>query len=187
MPVSILPDIKFTQEQQMLTKDERNTLIRIRNKRVLFILSAYFGLAYVLVEAWTRVFRDEPYWGLLELFKFRFFLSQFELLLFLLLTIYFINYYLKAVHPFVKDVNTGKKDIIVFTPERYKTPFFPDYYLETPLKKRSLIKINQELYDAVSADVTACMHLSSYAKYVLMVEVAGRKMKFNGSNALVDM
>jgi len=176
-----------TSEQQLLTNEEMNILRGIRNKRTFFVLSTYLGLCFVLVESWIYIFDDLPYWGLQELFRFRFFLSQFILLLFIALTGFFLHYYFKIVNPFVKDIHAGKKEIVTFEAGRYKTPFFSDYYLETPLKKNSLVKITQEIYDEVGIDPSTRIHFSPIANYVLLIEIAGRKMKFNGSNALIDL
>ncbi len=77
-----------------------------------------------------------------------------------LLTGYFIYYYLKVVHPYVKDAKQGLKEIVFFKPEKYKTPFFAEYYLVTPIKNKLRIKINQELYDAVQEDTVAFISLA---------------------------
>jgi hypothetical protein len=182
-----MPLITPSESTQELTGIEKNILRKIRNLRTTFILSTYFSLSFGLIQAWTYIFGDEPYWGLLELFRFRFFLSQFVLLLFIVITVFFLRYYLKVVHPFVKDIKTGTKEVICFLPERYKTPFFSDFYLETPLKNKSLIKISQDLYDAIPGNPTACVSLSHHARYVFMVEIAGRQMKFKGDDAFVDL
>ena len=121
-------------EQLVLTNEEKNILKVIRNKRVLLILSAYLGMSFALIDLWIRIFEDTPQWGLPELFRFRLLPAQFIIVLFGALTFFFTHYYFKIAHPYVSDIRKGIKDILTFAPERYKTPFFSDYYLVTPLK-----------------------------------------------------
>jgi len=84
-------------------------------------------------------------------------------------------------------VRGGIKQIISFTPEKYKTPFFDEFYLITPLKKLALLKIRKELYDEIQFDHSASIHLSPHAKFVFDIEIGGRQMKFDGSTWLADM
>jgi hypothetical protein len=176
-------DPKLITEQQFLTGDEKRILKWIRNKRVGFILSAYGSLAYVFVEMWGPIsFKDV----ILILTRAKF-ITYFFGALFLLLTIFFIKYFLKSAYPYMKDVKEGIKNIISFSPGKYKTPFFEDYYLETPIKKIALIKINKDLYDALEYSQTATIHISPHAKFVFYIEIAGKQIKFDGSHWLADM
>ena len=174
-------------EQQPLTNEEKNVLRKIRDTRFLYVTGAYLTLSFVLVEGWVRFVKGNPLDALRELFKFRFFATQYLLLIFIALTYFFLRYYFQVAYPYVKDVKCGMKDVVLFTPEKYKTPFFEDYYLETPLKKRSLIKVSREVYKAIHDGTIACLHLSVHAEYVLLVDIEGRKMKFNGSDSFMEL
>ncbi len=132
---STLPASCLIVEKQFLTPNEIRILKRIRNKRTGFILSAYLSLAYVFVEMWSSYSLKDV---MLILTKLKF-ISYYLGALFLLLTIFFINYFIQSAYPYIKDVKAGIKNIIPFVPGKYKTPFFEDYYLETPIKKISLI------------------------------------------------
>ena len=52
-------------------------------------------------------------------------------------SIFFTVYYFQAVHPYIKDIRRQNIEVILTTTGVYKTPFFEDYYLETPLKSES--------------------------------------------------
>jgi hypothetical protein len=174
-------------EQQELTSEERNILWNLRNKKLFFLLGAYFSLSYVLVDAWTRVYPGTYIEAVKELFRFRIYPVWFLLFLFILLTILFTRYFLKSVYPLFKDLKAGKKQIIFFVPGKYQTPFFAEYYLKTPSQKTPLIRINKNLYDTIQNDSSAHINVSLYSRFVFSIEVNGIKEKFNYSTAIDDI
>jgi hypothetical protein len=175
-------------EQQNLEKEEILILKKLRNKKLLFLISAYGALLYVFIDAWTYMWGDYPYWGLDILIRFRVpFLSWFMVFLYLMATIFFTRYYFQSVHPLIKDIKLGRKDVILFQPGKYQAPFFAEYYLKTPFQKEPLIRIEKDFYDSIHDNSTGTINVSPFAKFVFSVQVDDKKIKFNYSNIIGDI
>lgn len=170
-----------------LTEDEKKILKKIRDKKLFYILSSYFALTgillFAIIESWGKSYR----YGEDEVSRFKAIAPYFYSFLFIILTAYFGNYYFKLVHPFVKDVKKGLKEVIFFQPEKFQTPFFEEYYLVTPIKGKPRIKINKELFEAIQIETTAFVSLALYSRFMFSIDINGRKMEFNDSNVRIDI
>jgi hypothetical protein len=187
MNTIISSEIKSTTEQQPLTKGELDILKSIRNKKLFYILSSYIALVTVLLNAWEKDWFNILFIKKEDLTKFGRFGPYFTLLLFLLLTIFFVSFYFKAAHPFIKDIRKGMKEIIYFKPEIYKTPFFEEYFIITPIKKKQRIKINTDLYNNILRTDLALILLAPHSFFVFEVEVGNKEMTFNETNEPLDI
>ncbi|MBL7740724.1 MAG: hypothetical protein JNK14_16010, partial [Chitinophagaceae bacterium] len=107
------------------------------------------------------------------------------LFFFIVLTVYFVSYYRKSVHPFIKDLKEGIKELLYFPAESYKTPFFNAYYIKTPSKKNAMIRVSKEMYDSIQPGSKGCLCLSPRARFVFFIEVAGKKIEFNEKNSRI--
>jgi hypothetical protein len=171
-------------EQQPLTNGEKYILQTIRNKKLLFLLGAYISLVGVLVRVCYNLWENMS-----QKLKLIWFINTPLVIIsffFLALTIFFLKYYLEAVHPFMKDLKRGMKDIIWFNPERYKTPFFEEFYLKTVFKKMPLVKINKEIYDAIHDKATACISISPSARFVFSIDIEGHLLQFNEKDFIIE-
>jgi hypothetical protein len=180
MPVAISQPV----DQQPLSNGEKYILQTIRNRKLIFLLGAYVGI----VGAVAQVIYNQIS-GLTFRFQLIWFInSPYVLITFLLLvlTIFFIKYYFEAVHPFMKDLAKGKKEIISYKAEKYKTPYFEEFYLQTPLKKRPLIKINRELYDAIDDNCPAHISVAPFCRFVFSIDIRGHKLQFNEKDFILD-
>jgi len=186
MNTIISSEIKSNTELQPLTKAELNILKSIRNKRLFYILSSYIALVTVLLNAWEKDWLNIIFIKKEDLTKFGKFGPYFTLLLFLLLTIFFVSFYFRTVHPLIKDIRKGMKSIIYFKPEIFKTPFFVEYYIITPIKKKQRIKINTELYNNILINDLASISLVPYSCFVFEIEVGKKEMTFNETNEPLD-
>lgn len=183
----IIPSqLKQTREQYRFSEHEINILRAIRNKKLFYLVTSYAAFIGILIYAyfdararWINYREDEQ--------------ARFAMLwpyvfgvLFIGLTIYFLNYYNKLVKPFVKDINNGMKEVIYFKPEIYKTPFFSDYFIITPLKNRQRIRINTEMCNSIQTTGIASVSVAPYSGFVFEVDVGKSEITFNETNEPVD-
>lgn len=177
---------ELIQEQKPLTKEEKRILTKIRDKKLLFIGSSYATMVALLVFVLLKYWGDSSLYETEKQKLFRTVLPWFMLFLFTILTIYFINYYLKSVHPLVKDLKGGVKELLYFPAQGYKTPFFDGYYLDTPSRKNARIRVSKDFYQLITPNTKVCMSLSLHSRFVFYVEMEGRRIEFNEKNARVD-
>jgi hypothetical protein len=140
-------------------------------------------LLYAIIDSWGRSYK----YGEEEVSRFKALAPYFYSFIFSALTIYFGNYYFKLVHPFVKDVKKGLKEVIFFQPDKYQTPFFEEYYLGTPIKGKLRIKINKELFEAIQMGTTAFVSLALYSRFIFSIDINGKKLTLNDSSAIIDI
>lgn len=134
-----------------LSNKEKFSLITRRNKKAFYILSIYLTLALVLVyviatgpgivsgKRGVGELTDEDrgnFWTVAPVFC---------AFLFVLLSIFFIRYYLQAVHPLVKDIKKGTKLLLLLRLEK-RDPFFNRFFIYTPIRKTRQIEISGEDY-----------------------------------------
>ena len=174
------------QEQKSMSPGEIRILQMIRNKKLLFIVSSYCTFLAILALGWLYGGGRSARWGEEEVRRYRYVAPIVIAFFFIVLTIYFVNYYLKSLYPYIKDIKRGVKELLYFEPDSYKTPFFDTYYIRTVSKKNSLVRISKELYDAIQPGCKACMAISPAARFVFSIDVNGKKMEFNEKNALID-
>ena len=106
--------------------------------------------------------------------------------LFLVLTIYFIRYYLQTVHPYRQDLKNGMKELVYFIPEPYKTPFFETFYIRTISEQRPLVRISPELYQQVQPGSEAIMGIAPRSHFVFYIAVGNEVLEFDHRSASLD-
>lgn len=190
--VQLISNTVLLSEQKSLTANERKSLISIRNKKGLYIGSTYLLLSGLLIFAWV----NGPYSGgrrskhqitQEDIDRYNVVAPIVISFLLLLLTIYFFNYYRKTLHTYIKDIKGNIKVLYYFEPESYKTPFFDTYYIKTISRKRPMVRITKELYDAIQPGCKACISMSPFARFVFTIEVEDKKMEFNEKNSILDL
>ncbi len=172
-------NIRLTGEKGFLTTEERIILEKIRNKKLLFIASTYGTLVVVLIIGWIKGWLESTHRGEEETNRFSIIAPFLIAFFFIMLTGYFIKYYIKAVHPFVLDLKRGNKELVYFTPEKYKTPFFAEYFLKTELKKKKLVRISLEMYDSIQYQSSACIYLAPVSQFVFKIVVDDKSISFS--------
>ncbi|HEX7846313.1 MAG TPA: hypothetical protein VF476_10985 [Chitinophagaceae bacterium] len=175
-------NIKLTQELAALSKEEMIILHRIKRKKLLFIGTTYISLVVLLplslIYGWGKSYRysekiQETYWSVAP-FGGLFF--------FIVLSVYFLKYYRKSVHPFLKDIKNKKKILLYFTPEVYKTPFFEEYFLQTEIEKRKRIRIGREMYQRINSDSLCCIHMAPQSQFIFQLSLDGETIAFSEKN-----
>jgi hypothetical protein len=178
---------ELLREKKPLSQEERQILVKIRDRKLLYVVSTYLVLlaiiAFGIFKMKSRLQDDE------ENKQLPIFLAVAPYVfgvLFIGLTSYFAHFYYKVVHPFVKDLKSGTKDVIHFQPEPYKTPFFDAFYVRTPSQKNAMMRIDKEMYQLIRPDATASLTLSTYGRFVFSLEIEGRRLNFTEKDARVD-
>ena len=110
----------------------------------------------------------------------------FYLFIFLLIAGYFIYYYYTLLFPYSRDLKEGSKEILYYDPGKYQTPFFAEYYIITPLFKKSRVKISKEIFDTIGPGSIAAISYSIHSHFIFSIEVDEKEIKFNETNELVE-
>ena len=188
MKSQLSQDLVLNSELRPLTEGEKNTLVFIRNKKLFYIFSTYVAFIGVLIYAW---FDAKARWmnEYDEDEQARFFLlaPYAFAIIYAGITAFFLNYYFKLVHPYVKDIRKNIKELVYFRPEKYQTPLFAEYYILTPANKKPTVKINKEIFDEIDPNSSATLSLGKYSRFIFEIEVDGKKIKFNETNEPVDI
>jgi len=183
----VVSELRPTQEEGFLTKEEEAVLRKMKNKKLVFLFTTYLTLTGIIIYAWIYGVQRSYRWGPDEVARAKKLAPFLMSFLFLLLTIYFYYYFKNSIHPLIKDLKSGLKKNHYFIPGKYMPPFVAEYYLKTPLSKIPLIKVDKDFYAAIQADSTACISYAPYSKFVLSVEVDREKINFNYSVAMDDI
>jgi hypothetical protein len=184
MPDFLSTGIDTPKDEQPLSNGEKYILETIRNKKLFYLLGGYIALLGIL----GRVIYD--LWSLSDRqLTLKMFINSPIMLitiLFLILTAFFLKYYLDAVHPFTKDIARRKKNMVSFKVEGYKTPYFDEFFIQTPLKKKPLIKVTKEFYDAIQASSMAHIAVAPFSRFVFSIEAGNHKMQFNEKHFIIE-
>lgn len=178
-------------EVKRLTSAEIDILKKIRQKKSRFFLSTLVGFLILIPIGWIYSTNTSGirYHRLSEnsIRRMAHLAPYFYLCVFLLITGYFIYYYYKLLYPFNKDLKEGIKEILYYDPGKYQTPFFAEYYIVTPISKRSRVKISKEIFDAINPGSTAAISYSIHSHFIFSIEVGDKEIEFNETNELADI
>jgi len=177
-------------EEKPLSTTEMKTLVSIRNKKIRYLVSTYLALFACIIYGWLmgpyKTNKRRPPTEE-EIERFNLVAPIVITFLFIALTAFFVHYYFKTLHTYIKDIKGRIKVLYYFEPESYKTPFFDTYYIKTISKRRPMVRITKELYDAIQPGCKACISMSPFARFVFTIEVEDKKMEFNEKNSILDL
>jgi hypothetical protein len=182
-------------ELKPLTTEEKTILTKIRNKKRNYFFSTLVVLILILGLAFISAYNKKGGYGGLRYSRYsedtieriKSMAPWLFLVVLIGLLIYFLNYYRKLVLPYIKDLKIGKKEIFYYSPEKYQTPLFAEYYITTPLIKKYRIKVNKEIFDEIDPASKASVSVGQYSRFVFEIEVDGRKINFNETSEPVDV
>jgi hypothetical protein len=183
----VISELRPMQEEDIFTKEEEDVLREMKNKKLALLLTTYISLVAVLIYGGIEGVLRSYRWGPDEVARAKKLAPYLIIFCFLLLTVYFFNYFRKSIQPLMKDLKAGYKKNQFFIPGKYMPPFVPEYYVKTPLAKTPLIRIDKELYDCIHTGSTACISYAPYSKFVLSIEVDRKKINFNYSISMDDI
>ncbi len=169
--------IKQVHERIPLTPQDRSRLSKlIFTKRFYFVIT-YLTISVVIAIAWMFAlergdnWKEESQERIIRLAPY-FFIGSW-----VILTIYFIRTYYLDIHPFVKDLRSDYKEVFYFKADKYQTPFFHEFFLETPLERAKLIRIDKTEYDSIRPDSNACIMYGKYSEIILGVLIDDRVIR----------
>lgn len=174
-------------EEQDLSDDDRLCLVEKRNKQLKFLLISYLPLVLILVYMLVN--------GLNEIYDHKFPLEKHEITkedvtnfniavpwvcggLFLLLTGFFLNYYLQSAAPFIKDIKKNRKQLLFVNPEKTDMSVFNKYYLTTPIFKKQQMAISKEAFYSISGTEPVILEIAPNSLEVLRITSNGKELEF---------
>ena len=180
-------------ELKPLSTDEKNILKKIRKKKSIFFFSTLAGFLLLIPSGWIisiNMSGDGYFntWFSDDLGNIlRKMTPYFYLVVLILILIYFTRYYFQLIHPIIKDLKEGVKEVLYFTPEKYQTPFFAEYFVVTPVAKKQRIRISKELYDTIQQGSSAALKFSIHSQFIFSIDVDGNEIRFNETSDRVDV
>lgn len=192
--IKISQNISIQSELKPLNSEEKNILRKIRQKKSKFFFSTLAGFILLipigyLYSITTRHVGYRSYWELSENTRLmmRRLAPYFYSFLFLLMSGYFTYYYYTLLYPITKDLKQGMKEILYYDPGKYKTPFFEEFYIVTPLLKKTRVKIAREFYNKIEENSLAAISYSVHSHFIFSIELDDQKITFNETNEPVDI
>jgi len=174
-------------EEHVLSETDRASLIAKRNKQIVFLLWSYVPLAlilvYVFVNGLAVIYREKYPYPKHEIDEED--ITRFALVapyvcgfFFLMLTVFFIHYYLQTVAPLVKDINKGKKHLLYIKSEKTEMAFFNKYYISSPIGKKQQIQIDREDFHNITDTNSPCLELAPHSETILRIVNNGKEIKY---------
>lgn len=169
-------------EENLLSVDDRAILIHKRNKQLRYLLVSYIPLAlilaYVFFSGPSGVYRsheadddDVKNFSIAAPYTCGFF--------FLLLTGFFIRYYLQTAAPLVKDIRKNKKLLLSIKVEKTDMSFFSKYYLTTPIRAEQQIQISGEDFYSILDDSRLVLEITPYSQSILRLTNNEKQITFH--------
>ena len=178
-------DMKIiNREQIVLSSVERNILNKVRKKKTLSMLIAYLALIVLLfgIDMLTKIKpSDEISFEKIQRFK-----TAIHILAgssFIVITCVFIFHYFRSIYPYTRDLKKGLKTISWFYPVSYKTPFFDNFFLKTGSRKKPMLSIPRNLYEAIQLGTLAFIVFAPASRFVLLLDINGQQIEFNEENS----
>jgi hypothetical protein len=175
-------------EETLLSEDDRNNLIQKRNKQLRFLLVSYIPLAlilaYVFFSGPSVVYHDKFPYAAHEVDDDD--AKNFSIaapytcgFLFLLLTGFFLRYYLQTAAPLVKDLQKNKKLLLSIKIEKTDMSLFSKYYLTTPIRQKQQIQISGEDFQIILDDSRLVLEITPYSQSVLRLTNNEKPVSFH--------
>ena len=154
-------------EETLLSVEDRANLIRKRNKQLGYLLVSYIPLALILAYVFfsgpsASYEMDDD-----DVKNFNIAAPYTCGFLFLLLTGFFIRYYLHTAAPLVKDLRKNKKLLLSIKVEKTDMSFFSKYYLSTPVRLEQQIQISKEDFYDISDDSRLILEITPHSQSML--------------------
>jgi hypothetical protein len=174
-------------EEEKLSEKDRADLLAKRNKKLLYLLTAYIPLAlilsYVYFSGPSVAYRDNNPYPRHEITDDD--IKNFSIaaplicgFLFLMLTGFFLHYYLQSVAPLLKDLRNGKKLLLFIKPEKTEMAFFNKYFIATPIFKKQQVQISREDFNNITSDKPLILELAPHSHAILRFTNDGKEITF---------
>lgn len=174
-------------EEQSLSEPDKVKLVTKRNKQLKFLALSYIPLALILAYVFftgpAGVYREQYPYPKHEITDED--VSRFNIVapylcgfFFLLLTGYFIHYYLKTAAPLIRDINKNKKSLVIVRPEKTDMSVFNKYYITTPIRAKQQLSISKEGFYMISCSESLIFELGPNSLEVLKITSDGKEIVF---------
>ena len=174
-------------EEHVLSETDRASLIAKRNKQIVFLLWSYVPLAlilvYVFVNGLAVIYREKYPYPKHEIDEED--ITRFALVapyvcgfFFLMLTFFFIRYYLQTAAPLIKDLKKSKKLLIYIKPEKTEMAFFNKYYISTPIRKKQQVQIDRDDFHNITDNNSLMLELAPHSQAILRIVSNGKEIKY---------
>jgi hypothetical protein len=177
----------ISREQMELTAEERQVLIGIRKRKFIFLATAYAALVAILSVIYITGNVKSVGLSVERATRFKVATHVFAEVVFIVVTIVFIIAYIRTIHPYTRDLKKGIKTISWFYPSAYKTPYFDSFFLKTGSKKKPMLSISRDMWDAIRPGVLACILFAPTSRLVLSLDIDGHRMEFNEKNSDLEL
>jgi hypothetical protein len=157
-----------------------------RNKQLRFLVFSYIPLALILAYVYLSgpgiVYRDSHYpkheIDDEDIANFNLVAPYVCSFLFVLLTAYFVSYYLSSAALLVKDLKGNVKRIVFVNPEKTEMGFFNKYYVTSPISKKQQISLSKDAFQNISNDELLALDLAPNSLEILRITSKEKEILF---------
>ncbi|WP_276503760.1 hypothetical protein [Terrimonas pollutisoli] len=174
-------------EEQPLSASDKTKLIAKRNKQLKYLSISYVPLAliiaYVFFSGPAVVYREQYPYSKHEITEddisnFNIAAPYFCGFLFLLLTGFFIRYFLQTAAPLIRDIKGNKKLLVYVNPEKTDMGFLNKYYITTPIFKKQQLAVSKEYFYMISNNGPLILELAPHSVEILKITSNEKQILF---------
>jgi len=175
-------------EEALLSESDRANLTLKRNKQLTYLLSSYIPLAlilvYVFINGLAVIYREKkfPYQQHEidedDITKFALVAPYVCGFFFLMLTLFFIRFFLQTAAPLIKDIKQNKKLLLYIKPEKTEMAFFNKYYITTPVQKKQQVQIDSEDFNNITGQSDLILEIAPHSQIILRLTNNGKEIRF---------
>jgi hypothetical protein len=178
MPKKLIQERILKTGETLLTDDDRINLVHKRNKQFRFLFVSYMPLAliiaYVFFSGVDVVYREHfPYQehepDEEDVKNFSIVAPYTCGILFLLLTGFFVRYYLQTTATLIKDIRKNKKLLLSIKVEKSDMSFFNKYYLGTPVRTKQQVLVEKDDFHNIQEDSRLVLEIAPYSQTILRI------------------
>ncbi len=96
---------------------------------------------------------------------------------FIMLTLFFIHYYLVNLAPVLKDIKLKKKTLLYFAAEKTSMEAFGKFYLTTPIRKQQQLQVEQDDFNSIPAGELVCLEIAGFSKCILGMSYREKQLR----------
>jgi hypothetical protein len=174
-------------ERRAFTGEERRILTAMRNKKLIFYGGAYTTFTGILIYAWFYGNMRSYRFGEDEVERYSYVAPILISFFFIVLTIYFLRLYLQNLHPLLKDLKAGEKELIFFQPAPYKTPFFEQYYISNVPYRKKMLQVDKGFYELAIQGEQGRISIAPHSRFVFILKIGDLKIEFSEKNTALDI
>jgi hypothetical protein len=167
-------------EELPMTETDLHFLKMRRNRQLILIIPPYLALLCVGLFVWfsgpdSLAGNHEDEEDIQMFWKLAPYVVGFFIFM---ATIYFAKQFAQSIYPLIRDINTGKKLMIYFTPAKNKMAYFNRYYLSTPLFSNQQIEVSSGDFEMIADSALLCLETGPKSQIVLRLCEGVKEIKY---------